>query len=98
MLNTLRKFRFKPADYVDLTASTSEEALGLVINERRLEFFGSGMRWFDQRRLSKDPQLAQTFTRTFNNTTYTLEPNSNGWVFPMANLLISQNPELKQNP
>lgn len=98
MLNTLRKFRFKPADYVDLTAATPEEALQLVINERRLEFFGSGMRWFDQRRLCKDPQLAQTFTRTFNNTTYTLEPNSNGWVFPLASLAIAQNPELKQNP
>lgn len=98
MLNTLRKFRFKPADYSDLTASTPEEALQLVINERRLEFFGSGMRWFDQRRLNKDPQLAQTFSRTFNNATYTLDPNSNGWVFPLASLLISQNSELKQNP
>ena len=64
----------------------------------RREFFGSGLRWFDQRRFNKDASLAQTKTRTFVGTTYTLEPNSNGYVFPMANLLIVQNPEIEQNP
>lgn len=98
MLNTLRKFRFKPADYADLSAATNEEALQLVIDERRREFFGTGMRWFDQRRLNKDPQFAETRTRTFKNTIYTLEPNSDAYVFPLANLLIVQNPEMKQNP
>lgn len=98
MLNTLRKNRFRPADYADLSAATAEEALQMVIDERRREFFGSGMRWFDQRRLNKDQAFAVTRTRTLNNITYTLEPNSNAYVFPLANLLISQNPEMKQNP
>jgi hypothetical protein len=98
MLNTLRKFRFLPADYADLTAATPAEALQLVVDERRREFFGSGLRWFDQRRLNKDPQFAKTVTRVFNGVTYTLEPNSNGYVFPLANVLISQNPEMVQNP
>ncbi len=98
MLNTLRKLRFRPADYADLTAASPQEALQLVIDERRREFFGSGLRWFDQRRLNKDPMFAQTVTRTLNNTTYKLEPNSNGYVFPLANLLIAQNPEMEQNP
>ncbi len=98
MLNTLRKFRFRPADYADLSAATNEEALQLVIDERRREFFGTGLRWFDQRRLNKDPQFAETRTRTFKNTIYTLEPNSDAYVFPLANLLIAQNPEMKQNP
>lgn len=98
MLNTLRKLRFRPADYVDLTATSTEEALQFVIDERRREFFGSGLRWFDQRRLNKDPQFAKTVTRTFNGNTYKLEPDGNGYVFPLANLLISQNPEMVQNP
>lgn len=98
MLNTLRKLRFKPADYADITAATPEEALKLVVDERRREFFGSGMRWFDQRRFNKDASLAQTKTRTFVGTTYTLEPNSNGYVFPIADMLIVQNPEIEQNP
>ncbi len=97
-LNDFRKMRFKPADYVDLTASSSDEALQLVVNERRLEFFGSGMRWFDQRRLNKDPMFAKTVTRVFDNVTYTLEPNSNKYVFPFASILIFQSPEILQNP
>jgi tetratricopeptide (TPR) repeat protein len=98
MLNDLRKLRFQPSDYTDLTAASNEEALQLVINERRLEFFGTGMRWFDQRRLNKDQMFAKTVTRVFNNVTYTLEPNSNGYVFPLADILVNQNPEMVQNP
>lgn len=98
MLNTLRKFRFRPADYADLSAATADEALQMVIDERRREFFGGGMRWFDQRRLNKDPQFAVTQTRNFNGGTFTIEPNSDAYVFPLANLLIAQNPEMKQNP
>ena len=98
MLNTLRKFRFRPADYADLSAATPDAALQLVIDERRREFFGTGLRWFDQRRLNKDALFAKTITRVFNNVTYTLEPNSNGYVFPLASILITQNPEIIQNP
>ena len=98
MLNTMRKKRFRPADYTDLSAATPTEALQMVIDERRREFFGSGLRWFDQRRLNQDAMFAHTITRVFNNTTYTLAPNSNEYVFPLANLLLTQNPEMKQNP
>lgn len=98
ILNNLRKKRFRPADYADLSAASPEEALQLVIEERRREFFGTGFRWFDQRRLNKDAAFAQPVTRVFNNITYTLQPNSNEYVFPLANLLIEQNPEMKQNP
>jgi len=98
MLNDFRKMRFKPADYTDLAAANSEEALQLVIKERRLEFFGTGLRWFDQKRLNKDPMYAKTLSRVFDGVTYTLEPNSNGYVFPLADILINQNPEMVQNP
>lgn len=98
MLNTLRKLRFLPADYADISAATAAEALQLVVDERRREFFGSGLRWFDQRRLNKDPQFAKTVSRAFNGNTYTLTPNSNNYVFPLANILIAQNPEIEQNP
>lgn len=98
MLNDLRKLRFRPADYVPLVAATDQEALEMVVNERRREFFGTGLRWFDQRRLNKDAFFAKTVTRVFNNVTYTLEPNSNGYVFPLGSLLLIQNPEMVQNP
>lgn len=98
LLNDFRKMRFATTDYVPLTAASDAETLALVITERRLEFFGSGLRWFDQKRLNLDPSLTQTYTRVFDNITYKLEPNSNQYVFPLANLLVAQNPEMQQNP
>jgi tetratricopeptide (TPR) repeat protein len=98
MLNDLRKLRFTPGDYVSLTATNDQQALQMVIDERRREFFGTGLRWFDQKRLNKEPALAKTVTRTFKNVTYTLAPNSNGYVFPFSSIIVNQNPELIQNP
>jgi tetratricopeptide (TPR) repeat protein len=98
LVNDLRKLRFSAADYADLTATDAADALRIVVEERRREFFGSGLRWFDQRRLNKDPQFAQTVTRTFDGKTFTLQPNSNSYVFPIANILIGLNPEIEQNP
>lgn len=97
-VNDLRKMRFSPADYTDLTATDAADALRIVMEERRRESFGSGLRWFDQRRLNKDPQFAQTITRTFEGKTFTLAPNSNGYVFPIPINLIALNPEIEQNP
>ena len=98
MLNNLRKFRFTPNDYEALTATSDQQALQMVIDERRREFFGTGLRWFDQKRLNKEPSLAKTVTRTYKNLTYTLSPNSNGYVFPFSSIIVNQNPELIQNP
>lgn len=97
-LNDLRKFRFLEDDYVDLSATSDQQALELVINERRRELFGTGLRWFDQKRLNKEPLFAKTVTRVLNGVTYTLEPNSNGYVFPFSTIIVNQNPELIQNP
>ncbi|MCI1683685.1 MAG: RagB/SusD family nutrient uptake outer membrane protein [Bacteroides sp.] len=98
LVNDLRKKRFAPADYTDLTATSKEEALQTVIDERQREFFGRGFRWYDQKRLNKEAALAQTVTRTFKGETYTLAPNDNHYVFPIANKYIILNPEITQNP
>lgn len=98
MLNDLRQKRFKPADFQPISAADDKEALQLVINERRIEFVGTGLRWFDQRRLNKDKGLAQTLTRSLGGSTFTLQPDGNGYVFPFASILISQSPEMTQNP
>ena len=98
ILNDLRKFRFKPADLISLAAANSQQALQLVIDERRREFFGTGFRWFDQKRLNKDALFAKPFIREFAGQTYTLLPNSNGYVFPFSSIIVNQNPEIIQNP
>lgn len=98
LLNTLRKKRFTPADYADLSATTGAAALTAVVNERRLELMGRGLRWFDQRRLQKDAGLIGTVTRNFQGTVYTLAPGDNRYVFPIADKYILLNPEITQNP
>jgi len=98
MVNDLRKLRFSAADYADLTATDAADALRIVIEERRREFFGRGTRWFDQRRLNMDAFFAKPVTRTFDGNTYTLQPGSSGYTFPIAPILIAQNPEIEQNP
>ncbi|MFD2288072.1 RagB/SusD family nutrient uptake outer membrane protein [Pedobacter petrophilus] len=97
-LNALRIKRFKTIDYVPLVATSVNDALTKVIDERRKEFFGTAIRWWDMRRLKDEVLFQKTYTRIFNGTTYTLAPNSNRYTFPIAEYLRNLNPELEQNP
>jgi hypothetical protein len=96
LVNALRKKRFRPADYVELAAANAGEALRIVLDERRRELFGTGLRWYDQRRLSLEPAFAETETRVFKGNTYTLVPG-NRYVYPIPPKNIDLNPELTQN-
>ncbi|MBO9562070.1 MAG: RagB/SusD family nutrient uptake outer membrane protein [Niastella sp.] len=100
LLNTLRKKRFTAADYVDVPVTNAADALQAVVAERRRELMGTGMRWFDQRRLQKDPSFnfITPVIRIFKGTTYTLPPGSNLYVFAIADRYIQLNPEIEQNP
>jgi hypothetical protein len=98
LLNKLRIKRFQTADYVALTAVDAPDALVKVVNERKRELFGRGFRWFDQKRLNKDVAFAASVTRVLNNVTYTLDPGSNRYMYPIGDKYILLNPELEQNP
>ena len=95
VLNTLRSYRFKAADYQEL--ETQANVLQEVLDERRRETFGTGLRWLDLKRLNKEPEF-KTITRTFRGDTYTLEPNSNAYVFQINPIYIQKNPEIESNP
>lgn len=97
-VNLLRQKRFKAAGYVALTATDKNDALVKVIEERRREFMCRLLPWMDQRRLKDDPLFSKTYTRTWQGQTYTLEPSSNRYVFPIAAYVINLNPEIEQNP
>jgi starch-binding outer membrane protein, SusD/RagB family len=97
-VNNLRVKRFKPADFVSLTATSPGDALVKVIEERRREFFCRMLRWWDMRRLKSEAAFQKTYTRTIGSTTYTLEPASDRYVFPIAQYLINLSPELEKNP
>lgn len=98
MVNTLRQKRFTAANYTALTATSANDALIKVIKERQREFFCRGLRWFDMRRLKDDPLFTTTITRTFKGNTYSLQPSSNRYVFPIAEYYRSFHPNITQNP
>lgn len=82
-LNTLLQNRLKTGTFTNITASTSDAALQLILNERRKELCFRNLRWTDLRRLNKDPRFQVTITRTINGQTYTLAPNSPRYVLPL---------------
>lgn len=68
--------------YVDQSASTQEEALALILQERRKQLIFRGLRWSDLKRYNRDGANI-TLTRRIGDKTYTLEPNSPNWLFPI---------------
>ncbi|MFC3356389.1 RagB/SusD family nutrient uptake outer membrane protein [Sphingobacterium zeae] len=98
VLNTLRSKRFEDGAYKPLQAMDQQALLKIVINERRKELMGKGLRWFDQKRLAAEPGFITTKTRTYKGESFTLAPNSNRYVLPIASKYIVLNPEIIQNP
>lgn len=95
-LNTLLTKRFKTSQFQNLTSSTPEEALSIILKERRKELVFRNIRWSDLRRLNLDPRFQKTITHTVNNTNYILTPNSNKYTFPIPNDVIA-NSGITQN-
>ncbi|WP_293297342.1 RagB/SusD family nutrient uptake outer membrane protein [Pedobacter sp. UBA4863] len=88
-LNTLMNKRYATGSFSKLVASTPEEALTLILRERRKELpFTAQIRWEDLRRLNKDSRYAKQLQRIFSGQTYTLPPNDRRYVFPIPDLEI----------
>ncbi|SHM80079.1 SusD family protein [Chitinophaga jiangningensis] len=98
ILNTIRKNRFKPADYTPLTAATKEEALQKVLQERRRELMFHGLRWFDLRRLNRESTFRKDLQRTYKGNVYTLPAQSNKYLFQISPKIIQINGNIVQNP
>ncbi|MBS1662547.1 MAG: RagB/SusD family nutrient uptake outer membrane protein [Bacteroidetes bacterium] len=97
-INTLLRSRYKTGTYVDQAAATADDALTTVLLERRKELVLSGQRWSDLRRFAREGRFAKTLTRTVAGKTYTLEPGSFKYVFPIPDDAIKLAPQLQQNP
>ena len=81
-LNTVMIKRWKTGTFVPFTAATTNEAIKLVLEERRKETIFRGLRWLDLRRLNSEGANIVP-TRVVDNQTYTLQPNSPRYALPL---------------
>lgn len=87
-LNDLLVTRYKTGSYVPVSAAGQQEALAVILQERRKELLFRGIRWADLRRLNLEPSTATTLYRNLDGTTYSLEPTSPNYTLPIADDVI----------
>lgn len=91
-LNSLLQKRYRPG-FVPLTAVTPEDALILILNERRKELpLTAQLRWEDLRRLNRDPRFAITLTRRMVEAGFSLPPDDPRYVLPIPDYELALNP------
>ncbi len=99
-LNTLLATRWKKVNgvstYVPYTASGKEEALQLVLVERRKELCFRALRWTDLRRLNGEGD-GITLRRKINGQEYRLLPGDPAYTYPIPDKVIGFNPGMPQN-
>lgn len=96
-LNKLLAARWRTGTFIDFTAANANEALILILKERRKELLFRGLRWSDLRRLNKEQQFETTLTRLLNNQQYQLPPNSLRYTLQIDHTAIQQS-GMQQNP
>lgn len=74
ILNQLLVTRWKNGTFTNYTASSKDEALNLIKNERRKELLFRGIRWADIKRYNRDGANI-TLKKVVNNKEYVLPPN-----------------------
>ena len=100
----LRKARIDASVYTELTATSQDDAIKKVLDERRRELFMT-MRWYDLKRYNANDYAADdvTVTRQFYDfnaasgsvmmdggvKTFTLEPNSRHYAIPIPKTEIA---------
>jgi hypothetical protein len=92
-LNTIRSKRFEIAP-APLTASTQQEAVQKVLDERQRELMFMGLRWYDMKRLIVLGEYTKTLTRTMGGETVTLEPGSDKYVVEISPTILEWNDNL----
>lgn len=97
-LNALSVKRYETDTYKEISERNADKLLRIILDERRREQMFKGTRWFDLKRLNKDPRFAKTIIHVYQGETYTLEPNDNHYVIAIPPKAIAANNRLEQNP
>lgn len=95
-LNRLLSHRFLAGTFTSLQASTKEEALNLVLTERRKELLFRGLRWMDIKRLNKEG-YGISIERNINGEIFILRPDENRFALPLPMDIITLT-GIPQNP
>lgn len=96
-LSELLSYRYKTGSYqIDLKLN-QEDALELVLDERRKELLFRGLRWTDLRRLNLDDSSARTLVRKIDQQEYTLRPDDFRYVFLIPTYVMIT-AKFEQNP
>ena len=96
LINELRDMRI--VNNEELSAATKEEALQIVVEERRRELaFHGTERFFDLRRLNLDPRFAKTVVHTAERgQSWSLPANDKRYVMPLPFSVRNFNPTIPQ--
>jgi hypothetical protein len=81
-LNQLLVNRFETGKFTPYDAVTKQEAINIILRERRKELVFRGLRWQDLRRLNKEGSNI-TLKRKLGTREYALSPNSNLYALPI---------------
>lgn len=99
VLNTVRKARILNSVYADLTATTQVEAIKQIAKVKRNALIQTIVPFCDTRRLNLEAAYARILSKTVNNATVTLTPDSYMWTMPFPQGAVSNpgNGTIKQN-
>lgn len=92
-MNTLLERRFTPGTFTPVSALTGDALVNKIREERRKELCFEGHRWFDLRRYGMP-----SFSRTWDEHTYTLRQNDASYTLPILRQVIERNNQIQQNP
>ncbi len=95
-LNTLLESRWKTGTYEVITAEGQEQALEIVLLERRKELVRRGLRWHDLKRLNKEGANI-VMERNLDNTVFTLPAGDLRYALPIPEDVIELS-GMPQNP
>jgi len=98
IVNTLRENRIDQYSYEELVASSKEEAIDLILLERRKELAFGGQRWADMKRLDKQGRMPEVERiNKDGDVLASLPPKSPNYTIEIPGRVLLFNPNMKKN-
>ncbi len=96
-LKLLLDNRYVTGSYVTPNVVNADQALSIILEERKKELIYRGTRWSDLRRLNLDSRFDITLERKLEGQTYTLQPNDLRYTLLIPQEIVLKT-QLQQNP